>query len=309
MALTLQIPQQQSIVLPNETAEALIRSKSGDAALLYLTLLRYPGEDPLPHLRFTEEQLMRAQNTLIAAGLVSGEIRRELLDPVDERPTYTSEDVTRQITEDKQFSLLTANVEQMLGKRLSTPDLNILLGLYDYLGLPCEVIFLLVNHCTERVVARYGPGRRPTLRQIEKEGYAWARRGLLDLTSANDYLMRYASRLKLTGQYLSALGIHDRRPSPTEERYLMEWAEMGFEGEAVTLAYDKTILKCKELRWPYLNKILKNWHDKGLHTIAEIQEGDRLAKYQTDTPKQQPEASSLSNTDRMKRYLQQQKEG
>ena len=69
--------------------------------------------------------------------------------------------------------------EEKLGKRLKTADLQILAGLYDDLGLPADVIYLLVCHCVARSEERYGPGRRPTLRQIEKEGYHWARQGAL----------------------------------------------------------------------------------------------------------------------------------
>lgn len=66
--------------------------------------------------------------------------------------------------------------------------MGVLLGLNDYLGLPADVIFLLVNHCVERVTRKYGEGRRPTLRQIEKEGYAWARRGIDTQRAAVEYL-------------------------------------------------------------------------------------------------------------------------
>ena len=50
--------------------------------------------------------------------------------------------------------MLTAEVEKKLGKRLTTPDVGVLLGLNDYLGLPADVIFLLVNHCVERVTRK-----------------------------------------------------------------------------------------------------------------------------------------------------------
>ena len=53
---------------------------------------------------------------------------------------------------------------------IEKPKLSDLLGLYDFLGLPAEVILLLVNHCVQTFRVRYGEGRRPTLRQIEKEG-------------------------------------------------------------------------------------------------------------------------------------------
>ena len=45
--------------------------------------------------------------------------------------------------------------------------------------------------------------------------------------------------------------------------------------ETVALAYDKTVLKCHELKWPYCNGILKRWHEAGLHTPEEIERADK----------------------------------
>ena len=198
----------------------------------------------------------------------------DLEPPARERPDYTRDDVTSLLERDNRFSGLTAEVERKLGKRLSTADLQILVGLYDYLGLPAEVIFLLVNHCAERISTLYGSGRRPTLRQIEKEGYRWAKLELMDLDRASAYLKQYAARQGQIPRLMSMLGLGDRRPSPSEEKYLLSWLEMGFSPEAIELAYDKTILKCRELKWSYLNGILRHWHEKGLHSLQEVQEGD-----------------------------------
>ena len=52
------------------------------------------------------------------------------------------------------------------------------------------------------------------------------------------------------------------------------WVDMGFPDDAIRLAYERTVMKKQSLNWPYMNSILKNWHAKGLHTIAEIQAGD-----------------------------------
>ena len=302
---TIHLAQEENIVLSAATVRRLIAAGSGDAALLYLALLENRGamapEKLLTALRWDARRLSRAEAELMNQGLLGSHQPALTQEPGDERPDYTREDVARQLERDEKFRLLTRNVENALGKKLSTPDLNILLGLYDYLGLPCEVIFLLVNHCAERVAARYGPGRRPTLRQIEKEGYAWARRGLMDLESANTYLMKYAQSRTLVGQYMAVLGLGDRPPAPTEERYLTAWAEMGFPAECVELAYDKTMLKCRELRWSYLNRILASWHEKGLHTLKEVEEGDRRPVRQQRAPER---PAPGSNVERMKKYLE-----
>ena len=90
------------------------------------------------------------------------------------------------------------------------------------------MIFLLVNHCVERVTRKYGEGRRPTLRQIEKEGYAWARRGIDTQRAAVEYLKKYAERQGAIPPYMRALGLGDRLPVASEEKYLNAWQEMGF---------------------------------------------------------------------------------
>ena len=228
---TIRLPEEENIVLSAPVVRRLIAAGSGDAALLYLALVENRGsmapEGLMKLLGWDQARLTAAEQVLLGSGLLSSHRPAVQQEPSDERPAYTREDVARQLEEDKPFAQLTASVEQLLGKKLSTPDLDILLGLYDYLGLPCEVIYLLVNHCLERLTARYGPGRRPTLRQIEREGYAWARRGLLDLGSANQYLMQYAARRSRLGQYMEVLGLGSRAPSATEERYMMagrRWA-------------------------------------------------------------------------------------
>lgn len=175
-------------------------------------------------------------------------------------------------------------MERKLGKKLTTPDVAVLLGLNDYLGLPADVIYLLVCHCAERVQRHYGPGRRPGMKQIEKEGYAWARMGIDTQAAAAEYLKKYAQRQACIPQYMRALQLGDRLPAPSEEKYLTAWQEMGFGPEAVALAYDKTVLKCHELKWAYCNGILKRWHEAGLHTVDQIQSGDRPAPRQDGQP-------------------------
>ena len=58
---------------------------------------------------------------------------------------------------------------------------------------------------------------------------------------------------------------------------------MGFPPEAVALAYDKTVLKCHELKWPYCNGILKRWHEAGFTRPEEIERADQAPAEAADT--------------------------
>ena len=115
---------------------------------------------------------------------------------------------------------------------------------------------------------------------------------------AAEYLRRYALRQEALPGYMRVLQLGDRAPSASEEKYLSAWQEMGFEPEAVAIAYDKTVLRCHEFKWPYCNGILKKWHEAGLHTAQEIREKDHPPRSREETP-------AASGGDEMWKYVQQ----
>ncbi len=317
----LHLPEDESVVLSGPASRRLVEAGDGDAALLYIAVLRNKGCIDNQRLRsqlgWQRERFDRALGVLAKEGLVSmprqkPPAQREL--PEDRPAEYTRADMARAL-EGAEFAGLTSAVEEKLGKKLTTPDLAILLGLYDQLGLPADVIFLLVGFCAERTAAQRGPGCRPTMRQIEKEGYLWARLELMDQGSAAEYIKKCQRNREALPRLMRLLRLGDRTPSPSEERYLLAWTDMGFAPEALEAAYDKTVLKCKELKWAYMNKILCSWHQKGLHTLEEIAAGDRLpAGGQSRKPpegksrrdgERQDSGAVREDMARMEKYLQQ----
>ncbi len=283
MASVLVHTAEENVTMSAQAARKLLEKGDGDAALLYLALLRHHGavqpRSLAGELRWERSRIESAEESLRRLGLIASAApeKAAALEPADERPVYERSDIMERLENGGEFRGLVAEVEKKLGKKLTTPDVGTLLGLNDYLGLPADVIFLLVCHCDERIHRRYGPGRRPTLRQIEKEGYAWARMGIDTQKAAVEYLKKYAEKQAGLPRYMQVLGLGDRLPVASEEKYLTAWQDMGFPPETVALAYDKTVLKCHELKWPYCNGILKRWHEAGLHTPQEVQAGDRPA--------------------------------
>ena len=290
----------ESVTLSAATVKRLLDRGDGDAALLYLALLRRQGTVPprslAGELRWDRGRIEAAETALRELGLVAPAETPPA--PAEERPVYQRADVAERLEHSKAFQALTRQVEVKLGKKLTTPDVGILLGLTDYLGLPEGVVYLLVCHCVERVQRRFGEGRRPGMKQIEKEGYAWARMGIDTQAAADAYLRTYAQRQGVLPQYMKALQLGDRPPAPSEEKYILAWQEMGFGPEAVALAYDKTVLKCHELKWAYCNGILKKWNEAVLHTVEEIQAGDRPAARRGD------QQSPRDTETEMRRYMQ-----
>lgn len=273
----LHLTEEENIVLSAPVLRRLTGTKNADACLLYLCLKQNGDamdEEKLREslswekLRFDAAKAALARAELIR--LPEKEAGKEAPLPAEQPPQYTQEDVMRRMEGDEAFAQLLREVERRLGP-LSTASLKILLELNEYLGLPCDVIYLLVNDCIACKEARFGAGRRPTMREIEKEGYAWARRELFSVQAVDEYLKKEQRRRRLYPDYMAALQMPARTPSPGEEKYIKSWLEMGFPPETVAIAYDKTVLKCHEFKWQYCNGILKKWHEKNLHTPQEVQ--------------------------------------
>lgn len=273
---------QENMTLPAAAVESLLKRGEGDAALLYLALQRF-GRGVTP------EELERALPTMSRLRIDAAEgVLQELgllprpqqprPEPAAERPAYSTEDITALLTDNEGFRLLVPQTEQQLGKKLRTADLQILAGLYDDLGMPADVIYLLVCHCVERARSQWGEGRRPTMRQVEKEGYRWAQLGIFDQNSAAVYLKKWAERNRKYTSYLSNLRILNRPPVEAERRYIDQWMDMGFPPETVALAYERTVFYKKDLNWRYLNGILRRWHDAGWHTPRQVEEGEAAGK-------------------------------
>ena len=251
----------------------LLTAASADAALLYLYL--HCGNDPAgveTELHMTGSRLSCAAATLRQLGLWP-EPRQSIVFS-GERPAYTENDVMSAMQGSTDFRLLYGEVQRLLGRSLNTEELKILLSFQRYLGLPAEVISVLVCYCKDRARSK-GSLRNPSLRAIEKEAYAWAEMGIDSVEEAAAFIQRQNVRNSRMGKLLQQLQIRGRTLTPAEERYAQSWLDMGFDDEAIAMAYERTCINTGTLKWPYMNSILTRWHDAGLHTADQIRGGDR----------------------------------
>lgn len=308
--------------MTSSAADRLLKGGDGDAGLLYLFLLRRGGvfEPELARktLNWSNDRLLQASQALSKLGLWDGK-----LEPVADKtppepkgpPEYSIVDITREKETAAVFSHLVDEMETKLGKLLSTTDLKTLYTLYDYLALPAEVILMLTTWCGEEVERKHGQGQRPKMPQIRKEAFVWHRLGV-DTPEAADIHIRHLSQVVGREKtLLPLLGISGRQPVEEERKYIRSWIEQGFDDPSIHLAYEKTILQTGQLKWKYMASILRSWHQKGLHTLEEIQKKDSTWSRSSNQPSggsatapAQPQDNRQAETDmeRMRRFLAQQ---
>ena len=250
----------------------LLGAASGDAALLYLYIRS--GNDPADApraLRLNETRYSCAAATLRQLGLWQ-ESRRGFIP--GQRPNYSEQDVVRAMDDDRDFRALYGEIQRLLGRNLNTEEMKIILGFVRYLGLPGEVVCVLVCYCKERARQK-GSLRNPSLRTIEKEAYAWAEQGIDTMEEAAAFIHTQNMRNSQLGELMKILQIRGRNLTPGEEKYAKSWLDMGFDKEVIQMAYEKTCLNTGNLSWAYMNKILTSWHDAGLYTVDQVKKGDK----------------------------------
>ncbi len=308
------------ISISAEAADKLLSAGNGDAALLYIYILKNGGK---LNTALADKTIVLKNGADAAAaclrelGLIRGgapaqektekcEAPKSLVKPGDRLPEYSSEDAKTAVNSDPQFAALVAEVQGVMGSILSSSGLMELLGFYDYLGLPPDVILLLVAHCVEEHEKKYGEGKRPTMRMVRAEAYKWADKGVFSLDAAAEYIRNAEKAKKRKSEIRRILGLQDRAPSATEERCITDWAEQGFSDELISAAYDKTVLNTGKLVWKYMNSILQSWAQKGLKTIEDVRTGDR--KPEEERSVGTAATGGQEDLERMREYLKKMKQ-
>lgn len=264
--------QYHDLLLPEQDWRKLLAAASGDSALLYL-YIRAGGqpEQADTALHMSKTRLDCATASLKQLGLWPE--APKTIRPA-EPPVYTEEDLVREQNRGTGFQQLIGEAQRRLGKLLSTEELKILLSLYDYLGLPADVISVLISYCIQRAKLRGGQ-RLPSMRTMEREAYHWADLGIDTLEEAAAHVQQQLEKQTKAGRIRQVLQLQSRKLTPGEEKMAMQWIEWGFTEAEIAMAYEKTCLNTGGLKWPYLHSILSSWHNQGLRTVQAIEAGDK----------------------------------
>ena len=299
-----------SITMSTEAADKLIARGDGEAALVYLCILRSDGDispDKMAaDLNISKTAVEKAFAALSAMGLISAA-------PGDTQTPVTASDIAKAL-ENPEFSFVSDEVERIFGTLLSADELKRLYNIYANSQLPPEVIIHMTQFFKNDVRRRFGPGRRLNMAVLEKNAFEWHRIGIDSLDKAEEHIKKRENAYSLEGEIKRVLGIFDRKLVQNEKQYIDSWIEMGFKADAVQIAYERTIGRLHNLSLPYMDKILLSWHSKNLHTSDEINEKDpyegrkKQAVTQATSGSSAPAVPTQDETDRLRRHLDRLKE-
>ena len=179
------------------------------------------------------------------------------------KKSYSADDM-KQFMEQETVAELLFIAEQYLGRTLTATDLNAIFYWYDELKLSIELIEYLIEYCVSR--------GHSSIRYIEKVALSWAE---------NQYQTVEQAKLA-SGQYnqayntvMKALGISGRSLVSSETAYIDKWKnDYGFSLEMIQAACEKTMQTIHEPSFEYTDRILSNWKNGNITTLADVATAD-----------------------------------
>lgn len=160
---------------------------------------------------------------------------------------------------DERFAFLLETAASKLGKVLSPADMSVYLYLYREIGLPPEVILMIIGYAVKNGKAR--------LSYIEKTALNWAESGITTIAAADAHLCRLEHLTQAWAQVNEWGALAIERPSTAQKeaacRWVYDW-EMPREVIEVAIAY--TNEKLGKFQAAYTDRVLEKWHQLGIHT-------------------------------------------
>ena len=183
----------------------------------------------------------------------------------------------------REFKQLLFIAEQYIGRTLSPSDVETLTYFYDTLQFSVDLTEYLIEYCVEN-------GHR-SMHYIKSVAIAWADAGIRTVSEARRSASFYN---KDCTAVLKAFGITGRMAAPVETELVKKWTgQYGFTIDIIVEACSRTVSAIHQPSFEYADKILTNWHQKGVHHLADIAAIDAayIKKRSEKSASQQPSSS------------------
>ena len=241
------------------------------------------GEDALPAMATVTES--KATEEKPEKKTAKTHLRR-----ADELPNYTSVEIATLLEQRASVRVLIDEAQQILGKIFNPTEVNILIGMLDYLGMSEECVLLLLAHC--RRIEKTG------MRAIEKYAITLADRGIVSTEAMEEEIRRAELMHSFEGQVRGLFGMQARRALTTREsKMLAAWVSFGYDIEIVREAYEMTVNVTGEASLPYANSILERWNAEDLRTLDQIRAANEADKAKRAAQKSATELGNSFDTD------------
>lgn len=269
------------ISLPASAATELSRADISELRVL-VALARYGFEDAdrvASAAGVDHEALLRAIDFWRGAGVISVSERSEGISvsvhegvgtdanrvtvvSSGDLPHYTGKEIEAIFAKNSEMHDLVDECQRILGKMLSSGEINKLIALVDVYRFSCEYVALLVGRCVE-----IGKGSIP---YILKTGVSLYNGGIVTVEGLEEKIRAEDACRSVEGKLRGLLGIGDRAFTEREKKFIANFAKLQIPDDMLELAYNITVDNTSKPSMPYMNKVLTTWREAGYKTADDV---------------------------------------
>ncbi len=171
---------------------------------------------------------------------------------------------TKSSADSDEFRELILSAEKYFGRTLRATDVDILLNMIDNIGISYELADYLLCYAVER--------DKKSMRYVEATGIAWKDEGITTVAQAKEHLQ---CNNDIISCVMKAFGLQKRNPGTSELDYIAKWRDnYSFDVDIILEACNRTMSAINQPSFHYADKILSNWHEKGIKSFSDIKKLD-----------------------------------
>lgn len=199
------------------------------------------------------------------------------------KPNY--EQILARAKESPEIKFLFSEAQVKLGRTIGYEAQCALLMMHDQYGLPVEVILMILEYAVSVNKIAYS--------YIASIGRDWGEKEIDTIDKADEQITALRTVNALWKKFSAMAGLTNPRPTAAQTPYLRSWMDMGYDAEMIFLAYEQMANHCQRLSLPYMDKVLKTWHNAGIKTPDDVEKANqaRSAKKAKRTSKADTDAS------------------
>ena len=189
----------------------------------------------------------------------------------DARVRYTPKEIAAKIEADPALKALCDEMEGILAASLKPAHLGDILEMYEHLELDPASIQMIAEYCKS-----IGKCKTAYILTVARE---WFDEGICGFDMIERKIIGMTAYNSLEGRIRRLIG-QEGNATKKQRDFIRSWQDMGFDYEMIKLAYEANIDSKGKLSFPYMNKILISWNEKGIHLPVQVQQ--EKERYQAD---------------------------
>ncbi len=259
-----------TVAVPARVVDGLLNIATGAQLKVLLFLLRY---DKLPHesasiasfCNLKPEEVDAAVEFWIKEKVFAKEQGKlRLVSAIKtvqpkELPRVQPTIVLEETGED--FRGMIGEIQRITGKPMNSLMVSLFYNMAENLHFSHEMILQLAAYCNS--IDKF------TYRYMETVSTEWYDNGITTFEQAEAHILQLEQNRKLEQRLARAFGVRTAF-SAKQRAAIAAWSGMGLSEAMILEAYNRCMDAKGEMKFSYIDKILKNWHEQGYKKVSDI---------------------------------------